>query len=428
VSTLIVRMPSHAAAEEADDWTRLRCAYVMSDGDLADGVETLADLAGEIADARRLVLVIAASDVTVMRVKVPPLSASQLRRALPNLVEDRLLSDPAECVFVATPVEDGMCTVAIMQRGWLETVARTLAGYGASAVVAVPAQLCLPPEADGAVAAAVTVDQREITLRLSPDAGYGVHLAAEGAGAVAHGGEAVAAAQVLQALAAMLPASRIRLRAPAQRLHAYRQALQHMQAEQGPELALPTVEFEADDWARWVRSIGAVEMNLLADAPNAASARHRDWRSRRLLAGLAAAVLVVNVAGLNAQWWRLAHEARQLQDGMLQTYRSTFPQDTVIVDPLLQMQRHLADMQRGGNLAPDGFLSLLARFGAAWSKGTGTPPAPQIVHLAYAGGTLNIGLQPDGDTTMNTLADALRAQKLTATAAGQGQWQVRNAP
>jgi general secretion pathway protein L len=422
MSTLIVRMPPRAAADQVQHWVDLPCAYARTDGKLVCGVEPLSELAGEISDARRLVLMIAASDVTVLRIRVPPLSATQLQRALPNLLEDRLLSDPDECVFVPSPVEHGMCTVAVMQRGWLELIARTVAGYGGSAVVAVPTQLCLAAEPDAA-AVALSADERDITLRLSQDEGFGLHLGSGNAKSAAH------AAQVLESITAMLPTAPIRLYVPSYRLDAYRDALGAFGGRSEEAAAqVARIELREDSWGHWIKGTGRVQMNLLADAPNAASARHSDWRSRRMIAVLLFVFMLVNIAGLNIEWWQMRREAAQLRAEMMQTYRKAFPADTVVIDPLLQMQRHVATAGPAGDLAPENFLALLARFGSVWSTETGSPPAAAISRLTYAERGLGVGLRAGNEATMEKLQPALRAQKLAVSQNGQDMWQIRNAP
>jgi general secretion pathway protein L len=125
----------------------------------------------------------------------------------------------------------------------------------------------------------------------------------------------------------------------------------------------------------------------------------------------------------------MRQEAHQLRANMMQTYRKAFPQDTVVVDPLLQMRRRVTDAGRAvGNAGPDDFLSLLARFGTVWSKQNGTPPAPAIAHLSYRDHSLIVGLLPGNQATMDKLDGALRAQKLAVSSAGQDVWQIRNAP
>src|SRR5674476_1695699 len=104
----------------------------------------LSELSDTVAKSQRVVLLLAASDVTLLRVKVPPLSSARLKATLPNLVEDQLIADPSDCVVVAGGLSDGLRTVAVVQRAWLDLLAKTLFAIGARALAALPAQLCLP--------------------------------------------------------------------------------------------------------------------------------------------------------------------------------------------------------------------------------------------------------------------------------------------
>ena len=66
-----------------------------------------------------------------MRVKAPPLSASKLKAALPALVEEQVLGDPADCVLAATAEDsEGLRTVAVVQRAWLEVLVKALLAQG----------------------------------------------------------------------------------------------------------------------------------------------------------------------------------------------------------------------------------------------------------------------------------------------------------
>ena len=114
MSTLYIRLPSRAAAGSAPQWPALPCAFALvSHGRVPHGVSIwrqgvmpLPDLSDTISRAQRVVLLLAASDVTLLRVKVPPLSPARLKAALPNPVEDQLIDDPSDCVIVAGGIAD----------------------------------------------------------------------------------------------------------------------------------------------------------------------------------------------------------------------------------------------------------------------------------------------------------------------------------
>ncbi|MDP9109640.1 MAG: type II secretion system protein GspL, partial [Pseudomonadota bacterium] len=129
MSTLYIRLLSNAAAERLGELRQLHCPFALVSEPGAverEGEATLADLAPMIAQAARVTVLLAASDVSLLRLKVPPLSPARLRAALPNLLEEKLMSDPADCVIVAGALSEGLRTVAVVQRAWLEQLASTL--------------------------------------------------------------------------------------------------------------------------------------------------------------------------------------------------------------------------------------------------------------------------------------------------------------
>ena len=191
MSTLYIRLASKAVADSAPHWPALPCPFALvSHGSSIErqGTAPLSELSDTVAKSQRVVLLLAASDVTLLRVKVPPLSSARLKTALPNLVEDQLIADPSDCVVVAGGLSEGLRTVAVVQRAWLDTLVKTLIAFGARHIAALPAQLCLPYQSDqpGSVTAAIS-DRNEggqnaeidMTLRLSEQDGIGLAIAPE---------------------------------------------------------------------------------------------------------------------------------------------------------------------------------------------------------------------------------------------------------
>jgi general secretion pathway protein L len=306
----------------------------------------------------------------------------------------------------------------VVQQIWLELLSRTVNAYGATAVVAVPAQLCVRHE-PGIATALLSDDEREVTLKTSSNDGIGLPVDIALAG-----DDSASLRQVFALISAMTPDISTRMYVPPSRLGTYQAELDRL-----PEFSVRIALLE-DGWKHWIKSIGTVEMNLLAGAANAARAHRRDWRSRRLLVALALLVPLVNIAGLNAEWLDLQQQADRLRNGMMQAYRTAYPQDKVVVDPLLQMQRHVTDAGRNaGNAAPDDFLALLARFGDAW-RGVrpDTVAATFVTRLDYRERSLTVSLQPGNAGTMEKLQAALAAQGAAVVQTGTDSWQIRSRP
>jgi general secretion pathway protein L len=420
LSTLYIRLPSKAAADGTPHWIALPCPFALvSRGDAIEreGMAPLADLSDVAAKVQRVVLLLAASDVTLLRVQVPPLSPSRLKAALPHLVEDQLMSDPAECVVVAGPASHGLRTVAVVNRGWLDILTKTLHTFGARNIAALPAQLCLPYQS-GIVSAAVAEYGADIdvTLRLSEQDGIGLPIMSED--------PETAPRDVVQTVCTIVPEAPITLYVPQAEVPVYQDVVNTV-------LALDQrITVFADNWSRWIAGANSTSLDLMAGT-SAGDGAKINWRAWRWPLVLATAVLVINIIGLNIDWLRMKREAESLRAAMVQTYRSTFPKETVIVDPVAQMRQKIAAARHAaGELAPDDFTALAAGFGEAWQSVTqasgNNAAAPGIAALEYRDRSLLVRLKAGATMPVDQMKAALAARNLSLSQPATGVWQIRS--
>lgn len=426
MSTLYIRLASQAAAGSAPHWPALACPFALvSDGNLShgkaierQGTAPLPELSGTIAKAQRVVLLLAASDVSLLRLPVPPLSAARLKAALPNLVEEKLLCDPADCVIVASSLSDGLRTIAVVQRAWLDQLARTFTALGARRIEALPAQLCLSGQ-PGMVSAAIHQRDRDIdlTLRLSEQDGIGLAIDAEPGGA-AH--------EVIQALCALVPAAPVTVYVPQAAMPAYQTALAETPAHK------ERISFAVDTWASWLTGARATTLDLMAGL-GAGTGPKLDWRPWRWPLALAAAVLVTNASALNIDWWRMKSETTTLRAAMTQIYKSAYPKESVIIDPIAQMQQKLAIAKHDSGLAaPDDFTAITAAFGEAWASAVAAAgKSTAIAALEYHQRSLFVRLKQGGEAPTQQMQAALAKRDLALALApeqsGAVVWQIRSA-
>lgn len=414
MSTLYIRLPSSATADHAARIADLGCLYALAADDFRierEGVSTLGELRPLIARAQRTTLILAASDVTLLRVKTPPLSAARLRAALPGLVEDQLIADPSECAIAAGDVVDGLRTVAVVQRNWLESLLAAIVAAGARRIAAVPAQLCLPLPGEGVSAAAVRqgVDV-DLVVRLSAQEGIGLPVTPDRPEHVAP--------DVLQSLRAVVPGAPVRLYAEPADLPQY------------GALAVEGIEVLPDQWSHWISGAATLKLNLLTGL-GAAAGPGVNWKAWRWPMILGSLVLLVNVVALNADWWRLRTEADGLRAAMTRIYRDAFPNETVIVDPLAQMRQKIeAGRRQSGQAAPEDFASLAARFGEAWRTAarpdaSGSPPA--IAALEYRDRMLTVRHKAPAAELLEAVRTAAAARGLNVEEAGPDLWRIGNA-
>lgn len=410
---MYIRHPPKAAADATAAVLPCRFALASKRGAIErEGLSTLPELADAIRRAARVVLLLAASDVSLLRVKVPPLSGVRLKAALPNLVEDQLLSDPAECTFAVGPAQDGMRTVAVVNRARLQQLCATLTALGARQLAAVPAQLCLRYQ-PGAVTAAVTHygADSEIAWRWSEQEGSGFCLDT-GAGNTER--------EIIAAMRLIARQAMLRLQVAPDRVVVYQQAA-IVAAGGNPEL--PPLQIDAEDWGACVAAAKDVTLDLIAGL-SASAGPQLDWRPWRWPAALALLAMAVNIAGLNVSWLQLRQEADVLQNSMISTFRAAFPKESVIIDPIAQMQQKISAIRESaGQAAPDDFLTLAGAFGNAW----GDRPHAAIAALEYRERSLLVRLKPVEAVAADSIRPDLAAHHLVLTEQGAGLWRIRSA-
>ena len=385
------------------------------------GHASLPELSTLMQQAQRVVLLLAASDVSLFRMAVPPLNAARLKAALPALVEDRVIGDPADCVIALAAANGGTAgspgsagterLVAVADRAWLQGWLDSLRRHGARRLSALPFVLCLPLPA-GQVAASVVehAGQRELALRLSAQEGMGLPLASNGAEPLP-----VEVFRLLSTLAAGRP---VQLALPASLLDEFRSA----PAESG-------VELHEENWAAWIEGASRAPVDL-ASAIAADESDGPDWRRWRWPLALAAALALVNIVALNWDWWQLRSEGQQLRDTMARSFHRSFPNEA-LVDPVAQMrQKVAAARQAAGEFAPGDFIPLAASLGDAWAEAgaaMGTD-ARAIAALEYRDAALTVRFKPGQQPSLDAARAALAARGLEASViAGDAvQWQVRS--
>ena len=420
----------------ADSATLLQaqlCPYAqVSDGGKIEreGVEILSGLSDIIARIQRVVLLLEGSSLTLLRVKVPPLSAARLKAALPNLVEEYLLCDPAECVIVAGGLSEGFRTLVVMQRAWLEMLDQTFSAFGARQISVLPAQLCLPCQSAQPDIVTAAINERnddiDITLRLSEQEGMGLLIGP--VPGVAEGIERTASAahEVIRTLCAVVPAAPITLYVPSLRLASYQEAAKLNER----------ISILPDSWSHWISGARANTLDLMAGLVEGAGSRI-NWRPWRWSLALSVTFVLINATALNIEWWRMQREESALRTYLIQIYKSAYPKESVILDPLVQMQQKIASAKRhSGRVAADDFTAITASFGEAWDSIKKVKDTPMIAALEYRERSLFVRLKPGDVVSLHEMKTALAQRGLslevgggTPSLAQTGEivWKIRSA-
>jgi len=386
---------------------------------LQTGVTSLSQPSFALSDAYTVVLLMAASDVTLLRVEVPPLPAHRLQLVLPALVEDRLIGDTADCVMAAAKDRAGKRAVAVVQRDWLLAWTRRLRDAGVRRIRALPVQLCLPLQADHITAALMLHgDASELVIRYGPDEGIGLPLTDTD--------DVILPDHVLQLLSAMSGEHVADLFLPPDFVSEYQSALT------SGRHAVKLGTLHELNWASLINAASDAEPDLMSGVsePEPTGIEWQRWRWPLRLALL---LIVVNIAALQIDSWRLQNEAAGLKGTMTDIYQRSFPHETPVLDPLAQMQHKIAaSCQHAGQTSPSDFLALAAAFGDAWTSlqaqtGAG---AQAIAAIAYRDQMLEIRFKPAVKLSIEAAQAVLATHAFQARAMNvegeAGVWQVRS--
>ena len=326
-------------------------------------------------------------DVTLLTPQVPALSGARLAQALPNVVEDALLQDPASCAIVPGPALDGgRRLVAVVDREWLEFTVGAFERRNVRVRHAWAAQLALP-WSDGRWS--IGCMHGGLALRTAEHEGLGWTAGEDPdfrvEAIVASLETALAASPRPDGLSAWIDDP------------AWRGSLERAAARVGLPVDVQPLGVPTGGVVDLLGGRAAVGRRMLATF---------DARAWRLPAALAAACVVVSLIGLNLHWAQLAREKAAIRDSLEATFRGAFPSAQVVVDPLLQMNRQVATLRaRSGQAGPDDFVPLLARFAQAVG-GTGTDA---LAAVEWREGRLKVRFQPqrvDGRAAREQLRDA----------------------
>jgi len=412
-STLYISVPARGVVQSKPDWVSraLPFAIVSSEGHLLEhGQKTFAELKVLAAGGRQLALLIAASDVSLLTSKVPPMSAAKFKAALPNLMEEQITGDPFDTVLVASPVVGGESTVAVADRQWIEQLAMLVKDWPVKKISAYPAQLALAMSNEqGQISAAfeTDVDSASIMLRQGSLQGLGFNLVAADQGSL------------VSMLNILADNKHINLYVAANEIDRYRAIINEQNMNE-------RVAIGVLGWGVRVGGLNARTPDLMSDI----SSIHKpaiDWAAWRWPLRLVAMILLVNIVALNLEWFSLKRTAKSLNDVLVQTYKTSFPKETTILSPLAQMKQKVnLTKKMAGQFATDDFVVMASEFAQVWDR-VMVGKTTAIVSLDYKEHGLEVRVKSVSSVPMDQLRATLAEQSMRLTTTSDGVLHIAQA-
>jgi general secretion pathway protein L len=354
------------------------------------------------AGTDRVQLVIPAAQVLITRAKLPQGARRRSGSVLAFAVEEAAAAEPDANQVTWLGAGDGADLLAVLDKRGLERWRVALEAAGVRSYE-VRAETLLLPRSSG-------------EWSLAWDGAEGFVRTGDFEGAATDGGDREAPPLALRMLIEEATARGARPEAIA--VHVIAPGAAPDLAAWQRELGIPLREAGAWDWRTAPEAAGA----------SLEPARRR-WRinpgvlaSLRPAAWIAGAALAIHGAALVVDWARLGAEQRGLRAQMEARFRGAFPDAVAVVDPVLQMRRHLAIARHRAGL-PDGgdFAPMIEKV----AHGLKALPAGALRTVSYESGRMVIELGAVEEAQLPRIVAQLAQAGLAAAVSGRRQITVR---
>ena len=125
-------------------------------------------------------------------------------------------------------------------------------------------------------------------------------------------------------------------------------------------------------------------------------------------------IVLIVIVGLNTEWWKLQREYDAVRNSITTTYKTAFPNETVIRDPLAQLQQKMnAARKLTGQSSSDDFLVLDAQFAQVWDLVVGAQMSATVSNVEYREKSLWVTPKSSADLPVDRLRAALKEKNLS---------------
>jgi len=385
---LRVFLPASPRTDRADRWIR-----VNADGRIVDRGQ---DVPSRWPADAAIEAVLAADQVRVIALVLPPIPKERLRGAVRYALEDRIATPPDESAIAIAEPRNGTCVVAVASAALI----RETTAHQRRFLRMVP-ESALAPLADG-------------WTWCASSAGDGFVRRHDGSAFAVQGIDDGGA--LPPELAAALAQARRANDAPAS-VHVAFAAEPSRLAQWTQASGVPFASAPVWQWEQASETAYASAPDFLRDASRAEAqaARASTWRPFRLALVLAALALAIHLGGLLVQWSWLGVERWRLAGALVDTAKAAQLPDAQTADAAAQAiaRQYSAARHRASQSAPVDALPLLARAAPALSS----LPAGALRSARYAGDAWTVDLVKLDAATLSRLERRLGDAGLDALAA-----------
>jgi general secretion pathway protein L len=337
----------------------------------------------------RIVALVPGIDCLLTTVKIPGRSNRQkLLRAIPYSLEEQLSDEVEDLHFaVGKATAGGEYPVAVIAAHRMDAYLEAFRAVGMEVIRMVPDLLATPWSENQT---SIVVDGAVALVRTGPSGGYAVD--AENLALFFD----TAPMDTDTTDESEAEATRVRIYIPA--------------GGTPPELPVANVEVEqynGDALALLAGGLDTGSIDLLQGAYSRTQEWGRVWRPWRATAALLVAGFLLSHVAMGIDYYRLGKESGSLSTRIEEIYRQTFPGTKRVVNPRVQMEQQLEELQRRQG-AGSQFLVLLARSGDVLRNAKEI----EITGASYRAGRLDVELNAASLQVLEDLKQTLSGKGL----------------
>jgi general secretion pathway protein L len=364
------------------------CSWVLCD-DAGIVMQSGHSALAALPKADESIAIISSSRLMCVKVTMPAQSRRRWESALPFIAEEFTLTDPEENHVVPGAIQNqAQRSLFIVDKQWLQNISKVCQTAGINLRRAVPEILIptLTPQTWVIVWDGNTGFMRTgITSGIALDHGDLLH---------------PPMSLTLSLKASTPPPNNIQVRFTSD-------SSQH-NLPQWSGLPVPLSLGKNWDWR--TEPIPSDTLNLLWGALSPKTKLHEWLPKLRPLALILFAAILIETVGTNIEWGLLNHQKNIVTQEMGRTFRKTFGESSVVVNPPLQMQRNIAVLRHTAGLPDEAdFLALLDQASSTLS----TLPSGSVSAMHYESGRLDIDLKLHNEADVVKLRDRLSSKGLS---------------
>lgn len=362
---------------ETQSWSWL---HLDADG-VARGVihaGSLVDAAAE-ANGLRVIVLMPGTDCLLTSVRVPGRKRKKLMQAVPYALEEQLSDDVDKLHFaIGTELSSGTWQVAVTNKQRMHALMAALGEAGLDVQHVLPEQLALPLPEGGT---SVLIEQDMAVVRNSEHSGYAVDADNLGAVLTARKQDDPDIEAVLQ-------------------VYVEQDAAQADIGDYSGEIRVE--HYARDPLGVFSKGLDIKAINLLQGEFSHAGEWSRVLYPWRATAALLLAGVLISNAVMAVDYYRLSKESERLTMQIEDTFRKALPETRRLVNPRVQMQQKLDELQHGRRM-DSRFLNLIGQAGVVIKNIEDV----EITGANFRGGRLDLDISVGSLQLLDQLKQAL---------------------